>query len=106
VALTSDSCYKGLPKNTQTPGGGGGAGGQDVVDFRGWPKLLWMITEHLSKPPKDWSPPPRLTDDSIAYIEYSTDKEGSVKGVTISRQSVLSHCRALTMAMDYVQGGR
>jgi len=35
----------------------------------GWPKLFWMTTEHLHKPPKDWQPPPRLSDETPAYIE-------------------------------------
>jgi hypothetical protein len=59
VALTSEACLKGLPKTT--------AG--DVVAFKGWPKLQWFVTEHLAKSPKEWLPPPRLTDDTPAYIE-------------------------------------
>jgi len=59
IALTSEACLKGLPKTT--------AG--EVVAFKGWPKLQWFVTEHLGKTPKDWSPPPRLTDDTPAYIE-------------------------------------
>ena len=57
--LTSDACFKGLPKTTTG----------EVVNFKGWPKLFWFITEHLPKPPKDWLPPPRLTDDTPAYVE-------------------------------------
>ncbi|VDN23240.1 unnamed protein product [Gongylonema pulchrum] len=45
--------------------------------------------------------PPRITDDSVAYIEYTTDKEGSVKGVCVTRQALLSHCRCLSTAMGY-----
>ncbi len=59
VALTSEACYKGLPK-AQTG---------EVVTFKGWPKLQWFVTEHLSKCPKDWNPPPRQADDAPAYIE-------------------------------------
>lgn len=59
IALTSEACLKGLPKTT--------AG--DVVSFKGWPKLHWVVTEHLPRPPKDWSPVPKLTDDTPAYIE-------------------------------------
>lgn len=61
VALTSEACLKGLPKTT--------AG--EVVAFKGWPKLQWFVTEHLAKTPKDWLPPPKLTDDTPAYIEVS-----------------------------------
>ncbi|XP_051163298.1 disco-interacting protein 2 homolog A isoform X2 [Leptopilina boulardi] len=94
VALTSETCLKGLPKTT--------AG--EVVAFKGWPKLHWFVTEHLAKTPKDWLPPPRLTDDTPAYIEYTTDKDGSVMGVTVTRAAMLSHCRALTQACGYTEG--
>ncbi|XP_066588947.1 disco-interacting protein 2 homolog A isoform X2 [Prorops nasuta] len=94
VALTSEACLKGLPKTT--------AG--EVVAFKGWPKLHWFVTEHLAKTPKDWLPPPRLTDDTPAYIEYTTDKDGSVMGVTVTRASMLTHCRALTQACGYTEG--
>jgi hypothetical protein len=59
VLSTSEACLKGLPKTA--------AG--DVVAFKGWPKLQWFVTEHLAKAPKEWLPPPRLTDDTPAYIE-------------------------------------
>lgn len=94
VALTSEACLKGLPKTT--------AG--DVVAFKGWPKLQWFVTEHLAKTPKDWLPPPRLTDDTPAYIEYSTDRDGSVMGVTVTRAAMMTHCRTLTMACNYTEG--
>ncbi|KAI5735570.1 hypothetical protein M8J77_020137 [Diaphorina citri] len=94
VALTSDACLKGLPKTA--------AG--EVVAFKGWPKLTWFVTEHLAKTPKDWAPQPRLTDDTPAYIEYTTDRDGSVMGVTVTRAAMLSHCRALTQACHYTEG--
>nr|CAD7429479.1 unnamed protein product [Timema monikensis] len=93
VALTSEACLKGLPKTA--------AG--EVVAFKGWPKLHWFVTEHLAKTPKDWLPPPRLTDDTPAYIEYTTDRDGSVMGVTMTRAAMLAHCRTLTMAVAVVK---
>ncbi|XP_012527724.2 disco-interacting protein 2 homolog A isoform X5 [Monomorium pharaonis] len=94
VALTSEACLKGLPKTA--------AG--EVIAFKGWPKLHWFVTEHLGKTPKDWMAPPRLTDDTPAYIEYTTDKDGSVMGVTITRSAMMAHCRALTQACGYTEG--
>nr|XP_022914751.1 disco-interacting protein 2 homolog A isoform X2 [Onthophagus taurus] len=94
VALTSEACLKGLPKS---PSG-------EIVQFKGWPKLQWFVTEHLARTPKDWSPAPKLTDESPAYIEYSTDRDGSVMGVTITRTAMISHCRTLTMACNYTEG--
>jgi acyl-CoA synthetase (AMP-forming)/AMP-acid ligase II len=94
VALTSEACLKGLPKTTSG----------DVVQFKGWPRLTWFVTEHLTKTPKDWTPTPRLTDETPAYIEYSTDRDGSVMGVTITRAAMVKHCRMLTMACNYTEG--
>ncbi|KAG5885511.1 hypothetical protein JTB14_030250 [Gonioctena quinquepunctata] len=94
VALTSEACLKGLPKTTSG----------EVIQFKGWPKLTWFVTEHLAKTPKDWSPTPRLTDETPAYIEYSTDRDGSVMGVTITRAAMVQHCRMLTMSCNYTEG--
>jgi hypothetical protein len=105
-ALTSETCLKGLPKT----------GTGEVIDFKGWPHLFWITTEHMPKPPKDWKPPARLTDETVAYIEvslgnaktitnssqYTTDADGSVKGVCVPRSAMLAHCRALTAACQYV----
>jgi hypothetical protein len=35
----------------------------------GWPKLQWLVCEQLSKPPKQWSSPPRPSDEAAAYSE-------------------------------------
>ena len=95
VALTSDACYKGLPKNASG----------EVISFKGWPRLHWFITEHLQKPPRDWMAPPRLTDDTPAYVEYTTQpQDGSVLGVTVSRAAMLGHARTLTAACNYTEG--
>ncbi|XP_070495402.1 disco-interacting protein 2-like isoform X4 [Chironomus tepperi] len=95
IALTSEACLKGLPKSTTG----------DVAKLKGWPRLHWFVTEHLPKVPKDYNPQSnRLTEDATAYIEYTTDKEGSVMGVTVTRQSMIQHCRALTMACHYTEG--
>ena len=94
LALTSEACFKGLPKTTTG----------EVVQFKGWPKLHWFITEHLPRPPKDWNPPPRLTDDTPAYVEYTTQQDGSVLGVSVSRTAMLAHARTLTLACNYTEG--
>ncbi|KAG8431450.1 hypothetical protein GDO86_018686 [Hymenochirus boettgeri] len=73
VALTSDACHKGLPKS---PTG-------EIPQFKGWPKLLWFVTEskHLSKPPRDWFPHIKDANSDTAYIE--------VLGVTVTRIALL-----------------
>ena len=76
----------------------------NIVLFSGWPKLQWFVTERLPKPPKDWLPPPRLTDDTPAYVEYTTQQDGSVLGVSVSRSQMLAHARTLTITCNYTEG--
>uniref|UniRef100_UPI00358E3E04 disco-interacting protein 2 homolog C-like n=1 Tax=Myxine glutinosa TaxID=7769 RepID=UPI00358E3E04 len=96
VALTSDSCLKGLPKATSG----------DVVQFKGWPPMTWFVTnsKHLSKPPKDWMVFPRESNGEPAYIEYKSSKEGCMMGVAVPRAAMLTHCQALIQACQYTQG--
>ncbi|XP_037935929.1 disco-interacting protein 2 isoform X2 [Teleopsis dalmanni] len=95
VALTSEACLKGLPKSTTG----------EIAKLKGWPRLQWFVTEHLPKPPKDFNVGNvRIEDSATAYIEYTTDKEGSVMGVTVTRLAMMNHCRALTMACHYTEG--
>ncbi|XP_037537327.1 disco-interacting protein 2 homolog C [Nematolebias whitei] len=95
VALTSDACHKGLPKS---PTG-------EIPQFKGWPKVLWFVTEskHLSKPPKDWFPQIKDANQDTAYIEYKTCKDGGVLGVTVTRVAMLTHCQALTQSCSYTE---
>ncbi|KAG9355194.1 hypothetical protein JZ751_000032 [Albula glossodonta] len=95
VAMTSDACHKGLPKS---PTG-------EIPQFKGWPKLLWFVTEskHLSKPPRDWFPHIKDANNDTAYIEYKTCKDGSVLGVTVMRIALLTHCQALTQSCCYTE---
>ncbi|XP_067299181.1 disco-interacting protein 2 homolog A isoform X1 [Pseudorasbora parva] len=96
LALTTDACQKGLPK-AQTG---------EVVTFKGWPRLLWFVTDGklVVKPPKDWHPPMRDASNEIAYIEYKTCNEGSTMGITVSLSAMLAHCHALTQACGYTEG--
>ncbi|XP_028833612.1 disco-interacting protein 2 homolog C-like isoform X2 [Denticeps clupeoides] len=95
VALTSDACHKGLPKSTSG----------DTLQLKGWPKLLWVVTEskHLCKPPRDWYPHIKDANNETAYIEYKTCKDGSVLGVTVTRIAMLTHCQAVTQACGYTE---
>uniref|UniRef100_A0A8C6T2L1 Disco interacting protein 2 homolog C n=1 Tax=Neogobius melanostomus TaxID=47308 RepID=A0A8C6T2L1_9GOBI len=95
VALTSDACHKGLPKS---PTG-------EIQQFKGWPKVLWFVTEskHFSKPPRDWFPLIKDATQDTAYIEYKTCKDGSVLGVTVTRVAMLAHCQALTQCCSYTE---
>ena len=93
-ALTSEACFKGLPKTTTG----------EIHTFKGWPKLTWLVPESWSKGPKDWQPPDRISEHSVAYIEYTMDREGAMKGVSVTRSSMISHCRALTNACLYTEG--
>lgn len=60
LVLTSELCFKALPKNSNN----------EMIEFKGWPRVPWVVAENLNKsPPKDWSPPNRISPDAIAYIE-------------------------------------
>jgi hypothetical protein len=62
IVLTSELCFKALPKNPST----------EAIEFKGWPRIPWVVLEHLNKsPPKDWSPPNRIPPESTAYIEVN-----------------------------------
>ncbi|XP_071990846.1 disco-interacting protein 2 homolog B isoform X1 [Engystomops pustulosus] len=96
LALTTEVCLKGLPK---TQNG-------EIVQFKGWPKLKWVVTDsrYLTKAPKDWQPHITAAGTEPAYIEYKTSKEGSVMGVAVSRIAMLSHCQALSQSCNYTEG--
>ncbi|MGH0176787.1 UNVERIFIED_CONTAM: hypothetical protein FKN15_073571 [Acipenser sinensis] len=61
LALTSEVCLKGLPK---TQNG-------EIVQFKGWPRLKWVVTDskYLTKPSKDWQPHIADANTDPAYIE-------------------------------------
>lgn len=63
-----------------------------------------MVTEHLQKPSREFTLPSFSSPDDVAYVEYSSDREGSMKGVCVSRQSMMSHSRALAAVMNYSEG--
>lgn len=93
-AMTSEAC-----KNVYRTSNG------EQQIYRGWPELNWIHSDNLSKPPKDWNPPPRISEDCPAYIEYKIDShDGSMKGVTITRRAMISHCRAISSACKYSEG--
>ncbi|CAB1349888.1 unnamed protein product [Coregonus sp. 'balchen'] len=94
VALTSDACHKGLPKSATG----------EIPQFRGWPKLLWFVTEskHLSKPPRDWFPHIKDANSDTAYIETKRVR-WEFLGVTVMRIALLTHCQALTQSCGYTE---
>ena len=68
----------------------------------GWPRLVWCLTEHLPKPPKDWTPPQRPQPESDCYAEMTMSKDGSAAlGATVTRQGLIAHCKVLSTACLY-----
>lgn len=64
IVLASEQCYKALQRG---PNG-------EILSFSGWPRVTWINTDHHAsgtKPPKDWTPPDRLTNDATMYLEVS-----------------------------------
>ena len=103
-AITSEACFKGLPKNQQ-PSSEHHSSNDRSPEFRGWPRLHWLIPEQWSsKPPKEWQAPPRISEEAPAYIEYTIDRDGSMKGVSVSRAAMIAHAKALTGACSYTEG--
>lgn len=93
-AMTSDTC-KSLPRTSTG----------EIMTFKGWPELTWLSSNNLSKPQRDWNPPPRISEEGPAYIEYTIDSnDGSMKGVTVTRNAMISHCKALSNACSYSEG--
>uniref|UniRef100_A0AAR2JHB6 DMAP1-binding domain-containing protein n=1 Tax=Pygocentrus nattereri TaxID=42514 RepID=A0AAR2JHB6_PYGNA len=89
VALTSDACHRGLPKSLSG----------DIMQFKGWPKLLWVVTEskHLCKPPREWYPLIKDANNDTAYIEVSACvcvwfDEVSSMFLLVSQQYFISLC--------------
>lgn len=104
VALTSESCYRQLPKVQHHSTASTTAHLSEIISFKGWPNLIWFITEHLTKPPKDWSPPeiPRSSYETTpAYIEYTSVKDGSIVGVTVTHEQLFVHTQTLVNACKY-----
>eukprot|EP00118_Oscarella_pearsei_P010627 m.66278 g.66278 ORF g.66278 m.66278 type:complete len:1520 (+) comp35377_c0_seq1:125-4684(+) len=95
VALTNEATMKLLPRDESS---------KDIVQFKGWPKLTWFVTENLPRPNRDWSPPPRPQPESPAYVEYVENKDGSMMGVTVTRASMLNHCRMLSASCGFREG--
>ena len=95
VAITSESTLRSLPKEE---------GSHHIVQFKGWPRLAWLPLESVSKPPRDWNPPSRSPPDAPVYIEYTVDRDGAVMGVSVERQCLLAHCRALVQSLQYREG--
>uniref|UniRef100_A0A915E6R1 AMP-dependent synthetase/ligase domain-containing protein n=1 Tax=Ditylenchus dipsaci TaxID=166011 RepID=A0A915E6R1_9BILA len=139
VALTSESCLKGLPKTGQmsaghqnpscstanntssssattnnatgaglgspssslgpstsfssstTGSGGSGSGGVTTSNHNYY--------NHYALPPTHM-----MWLISRVGPEYTTDREGSVKGVCVSRQAMLAHSRSIVAALGYKEG--
>uniref|UniRef100_A0AAF5D690 DMAP1-binding domain-containing protein n=1 Tax=Strongyloides stercoralis TaxID=6248 RepID=A0AAF5D690_STRER len=106
TALTTENCFKSLPKKGPTSSSqGGNLHPSDSIDLKSWPKMTWVMIEYVSKPGKEWNICGRnINDESIGYIEHSTDRKGYVKGVAITRSSIISHSKSITAAMNYKEG--
>ena len=96
VALTSEITARGLPKEE---------GKDHIVHFKGWPRLTWFVTEHLPKPPKDWTPPQRPQPDTPAYIEVRAHTHTSTHTsvVVLGRNRTLFFC--IFRSHYHIRGG-
>eukprot|EP00794_Sanderia_malayensis_P017721 gene17721-19492_t len=93
--LTSESCLRILPRDDLG----------HPVQFKGWPRLQFFVSENLGRPTRDWHVPLLSKDKKVpAYIEYCEDKDGSSLGVVVSRETMISHTQMLIRACCYNEG--
>eukprot|EP00112_Aurelia_sp_Birch-Aquarium-sp1_P009300 Seg2051.8 transcript_id=Seg2051.8/GoldUCD/mRNA.D3Y31 product="Disco-interacting protein 2 C" protein_id=Seg2051.8/GoldUCD/D3Y31 len=93
--LTSESCLRNLPRDDLG----------HPIQFKGWPRLQFFVTENLGRPTRDWHVPLLGKERKVpAYIEYCEDKDGSALGVVISRETMITHTQMLVQACRYNEG--
>jgi acyl-CoA synthetase (AMP-forming)/AMP-acid ligase II len=93
-----------LPKVPQHNSSSTSTHTNEIIAFKGWPNLIWFITEHLTKPSKDWliNELARSSYETTpAYIEYTSVKDGSIVGVTINYEQFFVHTQTLVNACKY-----
>uniref|UniRef100_A0A1I8IVH7 DMAP1-binding domain-containing protein n=1 Tax=Macrostomum lignano TaxID=282301 RepID=A0A1I8IVH7_9PLAT len=104
VLLTNDSFFRAVTK-----------GGHEPPTYPGWPPgLLWSTagggdsSSNLATPPKDWQAPALapggIDPANLACIEYAYGRDGSVRGVCITRAALLAHTAALCSTLGYSNG--
>ncbi|KAG5265267.1 hypothetical protein AALO_G00240350 [Alosa alosa] len=89
IALTTDTCHKGLPKSLSG----------EIQQLKGWPKLLWVVTDskHLCKPPSDWYPHIKDANNDTAYVEYKTHTESC----TITQSCGYTEAETIVNVLDF-----
>ncbi|XP_065052203.1 disco-interacting protein 2-like isoform X2 [Rhopilema esculentum] len=93
--LTSESCLRNLPRDDLG----------HPIQFKGWPRLQFFVTENLGRPARDWHVPLLGKERKVpAYIEYSEDRDGSALGVVVSRETMIAHTQMLIQACQYDEG--
>uniref|UniRef100_A0A1I8GW11 DMAP-interaction domain-containing protein n=1 Tax=Macrostomum lignano TaxID=282301 RepID=A0A1I8GW11_9PLAT len=117
VLLTTEAFIRTAPKAVAAAASASGStgtsasgGGSDQLTYPGWPRsLFWALVDaNQSNPPKDWQPPSLqsggLDPASLAYVEYAWGRDGSVRGVCVSRGAALAHTRSIGAACGYASG--
>jgi len=93
--LTSESCLRNLPRDDLG----------HPIQFKGWPRIQFFVTENLGRPPRDWQVPLLGKERRVpAYIEYCEDRDGSALGVVVSRETMIAHTQMLIQACHYNEG--
>ncbi len=69
-------------------------------------QLTWLATDEMSRcdPVADWKPP-RLREETLALIQYTSGSTGSPKGVLLTHANLMHNCGLITQAFEFNRGG-
>ncbi|MBX3327338.1 MAG: amino acid adenylation domain-containing protein, partial [Nitrospira sp.] len=67
--------------------------------------IMWMTTDHTSDS-ADAVELPQPHNTTLAYLQYTSGSTATPRGVMITQENVLAHCRALSLAGDVSASSR
>lgn len=70
----------------------------DIPEFQ---KIEWLATEDLVTELAEAWQEPKITSDTLAYLQYTSGSTSTPKGVMISHHNMLFHCASLQKACGY-----